>query len=67
MNDKIKSKDKQIRDLKETIKDPEYPKKQAQLKAEHEKIRKLYQKNHDAAVIKKRREKLQSIIRSNSK
>ena len=58
MSNKLKAKDKLIRDLRETIKDPEYPKKQAQLKTESEKIRNLYKKYNDAAVVIKRKEKL---------
>ena len=54
MSKQLKVKNKLIRDLRETIKDPEYPKKQEQLKAESERIRNLYKKNNEAAVVKKR-------------
>ena len=64
MSDQLKAKNRLIRDLRETIKDPEYPKKQEQFKAESERIRNLYKKNNEAAVVKKRKEKLQNFIRS---
>ena len=64
MSKQLKVKNKLIRDLRETIKDPEYPKKQEQFKAESERIRNLYKKNNEAAVVKKRKEKLQNFIRS---
>jgi len=64
MSNQLKVKNKLIRDLRETIKDPEYPKKQEQFKAESERIRNLYKKNNEAAVVKKRKEKLQNFIRS---
>ena len=64
MSNQLKVKNKLIRDLRETIKDPEYPKKQEQFKAESERIRNLYKKNNEAAVVIKRKEKLQNFIRS---
>ena len=64
MSNQLKVKNKLIRDLRETIKDPEYPKKQEQFKAESERIRNLYKKNNEVAVEKYRKEKLQNFIRS---